>query len=445
MERATVNHQAAGRGVLGRVLISLPGVRAGHDSDGNMINAVTLTATTNVTYDAMDRAVEFEVGSAYTQIVYGPGGGKFALMNGQTLAKAFVPLAAGAVAVYTPSGLAYYRHADWLGSSRLASLPSGTNRVYYDGAYAPYGENYAESGTTDRSFTGQDQDMVSSSSYPLYDFTMREYNATWGRWISPDPAGLAAVDPTNPQTWNRYAYVGGNPMSQTDPLGLFIAVPTGCYAITNSQGIATGVNCPSTFTEVIAGVCQAFGSSYAGCPVPTNINMSGGGMPGNPQTMKKPNCDWIRQQGGANVPGDPQGIVRFRFDANGLLSGISVLYSTSSTAKVGAVTVSITAGTRVGFSWTNGPAPGSFQFGATQPVSVSAGGVSLTLTSISFAGSFDVAGRAHGLPFTSGLIDNKLNGNPSAVLGATDFANWLARNAGIPCEEFLPRLDRSVN
>ena len=63
-------------------------------------------------------------------------GSKLALMNGSTFQKAFVPLPAGAQAVYNGSGLAYYRHADWLGSSRLASTPSRT--LYYDGAYAPY-------------------------------------------------------------------------------------------------------------------------------------------------------------------------------------------------------------------------------------------------------------------------------------------------------------------
>src|SRR3989454_7792796 len=103
-------------------------------------------------------------------------------MNGQTLSKAFVPLPGGATAVYNSSALSYYRHADWLGSSRFASTPS--RAMYFDGAYAPYGENYAEAGTTDRSFTGQNQDTASAI-YPLYDFLFREYHPTQGRWLSP--------------------------------------------------------------------------------------------------------------------------------------------------------------------------------------------------------------------------------------------------------------------
>lgn len=88
-----------------------------------------------------------------------------------------------------------------------------------DLAYAPFGETYAEAGTPDRSFTGENQDTTPGSTTGLYDFMFREY-AQYGRWISPDPAGLAAVDPSNPQIWNRYAYVANNPLSSVDPLGL---------------------------------------------------------------------------------------------------------------------------------------------------------------------------------------------------------------------------------
>jgi len=170
-------------------------------------------------YDALGRLVEVQPtsGSA-TQIVYAPDGWKFAYMNGQTVGKYVAPMAGGVQVVYTaatPAEWAYYRHADWLGSERLAST---VNRgVQYGGAYAPFGESYAETGTTDRSFTGQTQDVGSG----LYDFTFRQYSAAEGRWLVPDPAGQAAVDITNPQTWNRYAYLANNPLNAIDPLGLY--------------------------------------------------------------------------------------------------------------------------------------------------------------------------------------------------------------------------------
>ena len=184
------------------------------DGEGNL---ATLNSN-GETYDALNRRVEQYNGSAYTEIVYGPAGNKMALMSGQTVTKVFAPLSAGATAVYTSSGLSYYRHPDWLGSSRVASTTSRT--LYYDGAYAPFGENYAETGTTDRNFTGQNQDLTPASTGDLYDFLYREYHKIQGRWISPDPAGLAAVNPANPQSWNRYAYVLNNPLALTDIAGL---------------------------------------------------------------------------------------------------------------------------------------------------------------------------------------------------------------------------------
>jgi len=184
------------------------------DADGH---AVTLEGI-GVTYDALGRAVEAAEPGGAIEFLYGPEGGKLAVMNGQTLATAYIPLPGGGTAVYHGGTLAYYRHSDALGSSRLASTPG--RALYSATAYAPYGEHHEESGTIDRDFTGQDQDIDSSHSGGQYDFLDRELSPIQGRWWAPDPAGLAAVDPSNPQSWNRYAYVGGAPLEVIDPSGL---------------------------------------------------------------------------------------------------------------------------------------------------------------------------------------------------------------------------------
>jgi len=62
------------------------------DAEGKMVSVTTGSSTVNLTYDALGRMVEQQRGTAYQQVVYGPDGGKLALMNGQTLTKAFVPL-----------------------------------------------------------------------------------------------------------------------------------------------------------------------------------------------------------------------------------------------------------------------------------------------------------------------------------------------------------------
>jgi len=212
-------------------MTSLPGFTPSYDANGNLLNdnshAYTWDADGNsvtvdgvgLTYDALDRMVEQNRSGSYAQIVYAPTGGKLALMSGQSLLKAFIPLPGQATAVYTSSGLDHYRHSDWLGSARLTSSPS---QAYLSSvAYAPFGETYAQSGTADLSFTGQNQDTVSGD----YDFLFREYSMQ-GRWASPDPVGLAAVDRSNPQSWNRYAYVLDNPLIYVDLAGLIWACTT---------------------------------------------------------------------------------------------------------------------------------------------------------------------------------------------------------------------------
>jgi RHS repeat-associated protein len=208
----------------------------------NAYNLPGTLYTTNVTYDALGREAEFEVDSSYSQILYSPIG-KLGVMQGQTPVRTRVPLPGGSTAEITGANSGYYiLHADWLGTARLAT--SFTSRAMAeDVAYAPFGENYASSGNIESplNFTGQSQDTLSG----LYDFLYREYSPVQGRWISPDPAGLNAVDPTNPQSWNRYAYALNNPLSYIDPTGLFCAWDDGSYDSPDDPGTGTPSSCGS--------------------------------------------------------------------------------------------------------------------------------------------------------------------------------------------------------
>jgi RHS repeat-associated protein len=50
----------------------------------------------------------------------------------------------------------------------------------------------------------------------------RYYQRIYGRFFTPDPAGLKAVNLKNPISWNRYAYVNDDPIDLNDPSGLVV-------------------------------------------------------------------------------------------------------------------------------------------------------------------------------------------------------------------------------
>jgi len=181
-----------------------------------IVSATMGGTTTQATYDALGRMVETVTGSTNTQFVYSPLGTQYAVVQNGALLSGLVPLPGGDTAVYHSTGFNYFRRKDWLGSSRLAT--TWGEQVYSKEAYAPFGEPYDEADNQDRSFTGQDSDLTQSEG--VYDFQFRKLDTTAGRWLSPDPYGWNAVDLTNPQSLNRYAYVLNNPTLSTDPDGL---------------------------------------------------------------------------------------------------------------------------------------------------------------------------------------------------------------------------------
>src|SRR5215469_10529291 len=252
----------------------------------------TTIDTVTVTYDALGRMVEQSTSGKNTEIVYDPLGNKLALMNTTaTLVTGFAPLPAGATAVYNASGLQYYRHADWLGSSRFSSTPTRT--MFNDLAYAPFGEQYAQSGSTgvtSTSFAGMNEDTTTNA----YDAMFREYGIQ-GRWSSPDPAGIAAANPANPQSWNRYAYVVNNPLAFIDPLGL--TGPTGpCDAThTGPDPSGSGYRCTCDGT-----VCVWIP------PVGQTVTVNGNPPPPIP-TLTGPPAGLPAESVNNGIPGGPVG------------------------------------------------------------------------------------------------------------------------------------------
>jgi len=75
-------------------------------------------------------------------------------------------------------------------------------------------------------------DLLDDADGDVFHTPNRQYSQTLGRWMTPDPAGLAAVNPMDPQSWNRYAYVTNNPTTYNDPSGLFMGL---CNSPENRQ------------------------------------------------------------------------------------------------------------------------------------------------------------------------------------------------------------------
>ncbi|WP_258533465.1 RHS repeat-associated core domain-containing protein [Xanthomonas oryzae] len=101
-----------------------------------------------------------------------------------------------------------YFLTDMLGSTRLLTDAGGSAVQRYE--YDPYGATSQSSTacTNPYQYTGRERDQSG-----LYYYRARYYRPELGRFVSEDPIRLVGG-------LNGYAYVGGNPISFTDRLGL---------------------------------------------------------------------------------------------------------------------------------------------------------------------------------------------------------------------------------
>jgi len=173
----------------------------GYDGDGKRVKKTEGGTTTYYVYSSKLGQSVMEVTANSVQRAYVYGGGK-------------------AVAMQSPDGQFYWLHKSHLGNSRAMTDWSGN--LTYKGQFDPYGQTLTEwsgSGNTNlnsKKFTGYERDSATGLDYA----NARMYNSTRGRFTVPDMKGLKSASVRKPQSLNRYAYTGNDPVNFVDPSGL---------------------------------------------------------------------------------------------------------------------------------------------------------------------------------------------------------------------------------
>ena len=253
-------------------------------------------------YDAFGHKVESSINGAYSRSYVTIGNFKLTAA-GQAPSYSEFPIPGGSI-LGQLGGATGVQLADWLGTSRAFWSYTGGGWGQ-SGAHAPFGESYAYNNGYPEDFTGQDNDGMTNTTYY---FPERQYRSSQGRWLSPDPAGFSAASPTNPQSWNRYAYVVNNPLSLKDPLGLWCVWEDNTHDADPGSGGFAEDKCESQGGhwdpyDTIAGVLQDGNGNV------TQINyiVPGGTLPYNPPGMTLEGLDTslasYQQLPGGYVPG----------------------------------------------------------------------------------------------------------------------------------------------
>lgn len=209
--------------------LSNPGSGYSFDTAGNMLsygdgsivydaeNRILTAGGISYTYDGDGKRVEKSGGTLYwtgvgTEVLSesdlsGNINEEYVFLNGERVSR-----------VDRPSGNVHGFLTDHLGSSRMIVTPSSSNTltVEQDLDYTPYGIVATGAATDHYEFTSKERDAESGLDY----FDARHYGSSLGRFMQPDPSGLLAQHPGDPQSWNLYVYARNNPLIYLDLNGL---------------------------------------------------------------------------------------------------------------------------------------------------------------------------------------------------------------------------------
>jgi RHS repeat-associated protein len=213
-----------------------------YDAAGNLVNdswssyGSSSPGISTRTYDAANRMLTAQDSTGGTTIYSYDGDGRRVKKVTAGVTTIFVYNAFGELIAEYPNSAptevaaTSYLTTDHLGTPRVITRGDGTVISRRD--YLPFGEetstvgprlNVSTYGAPDsvrHQFTQKERDNETGLDY----FGARYYASTQGRFTSADPL-LSSGIIYDPQSWNRYGYASNNPLSYTDPFGLFVYDP----------------------------------------------------------------------------------------------------------------------------------------------------------------------------------------------------------------------------
>jgi RHS repeat-associated protein len=207
-------------------MITAPGVQYAYDSQNKRVWAATVNSSNGLT----GQTVNF----------YGVNGQK---IGSYTL---YVNYGAGQYLEFSdaPANLEIY-----FGSKRVGTTQNGATSSYWQdrlgsnraGTYYPWGEDLGTPAPNDQvKFATYTRDSATLLDYA----DQRYYGNAQGRFMTPDQS--TGGGGSSPETWNKYAYAGGDPVNFNDPRGtnpipVFAPPPvSGCDEFETECGFGSG-------------------------------------------------------------------------------------------------------------------------------------------------------------------------------------------------------------
>ena len=214
-----------------------------YDAEGNITEVDQGTSVVaKYYYDALNQRVRSETGGAAYEYIFDQWGKRLAMQNGSTGSPMEVSLYwpnGGPVLGFDWGWATHFQHQDFTGTERLRTGYDGSVEGKYTSQ--PFGDAQATvAGSTNGANPHQYGDLDAyhyseldhDSESGLEHAQFRHYNSAHAHWMSPDPYS-GSYDITNPQSFNRYAYVLNNPMRHRDRLGLELDA---CYSEEECSG-----------------------------------------------------------------------------------------------------------------------------------------------------------------------------------------------------------------